>query len=179
VGADGTATATVTTLPAEILTVEVGLTSSHFSANPVTAVITPPAAAAGAVILQGPDSAKVGDLFIVDVWFQGVNEVKSALISVSYNPARLQATRIIPGTIVQDVTARSLRDNNAGRVDYWTASTGAAFSGDAIYYQIEFKALAQGAVTLQVITPDPKAALWGTSGNMSPTLGSATLSVLP
>lgn len=147
---------------------------------------TPPVPLANPeVVVQAPASARVGEHFTATIRLQDVTQVKAAVLRLTYDPVRLKAVKITPGTILAGLTARKSIDQSAGWADYWTATTGPGFTGSGIFCQVEYEVLASGSTTLRLTTTDPAGALatdpagtlWATSHYLPASLGSAVVSL--
>jgi len=132
-------------------------------ATPATPVPTPPPAPpmlGPAIEVSAPSSAKVGDTFTVRVNFVGVHDVKSAGLILSFNNTQVQAVKVTSGGILEGLSIARTADNTKGTVTYETALIGGTFSGDGMYFQVDFKALTAGIVHFSVTSADSLGPLW-------------------
>ncbi len=158
-----------------------GTTVTQPTAPPATGgttVTTPPAPTSGTPVpsqptepgstvsspeirVVAPATVQVGQTFTVSVQLQSVSNVQSTLVHLHYDPAKVEAVTLNPGSIVEGIFVSRTIDSARSLVSYETAITGnRPFSGSGELFTVVFRAKATGQARFRLspsIEGDPAA----------------------
>lgn len=151
------------------------------AAPPVSAPSAPSAPAAGpAVAVEAPSSARVGEDFVVRVQVIGGEQIRAMAIRLRFDPVKVEALQVKPGSIVEGLTVSRTIDNQAGSVTYITGLVGSSsFSGDGTYFEVGFRARSAGQVRIGLESANREGPVYTTAGYLSVALRPAEMTVTP
>lgn len=145
-----------------------------------TVSLIPPPPAGPGVTVTVPETARVGETFMVAVRLTGTERVRAAAVRLSFDPERVEAVQIKPGSILEGLTISRTIDNRAGSVTYITGLVGSgSFSGDGTYFQVSFRARSPGPVTFAPQSANQAGPVYTTGGYVAVELRADSTTILP